>query len=129
MVRNNHSDLVSEILLAYGADPRWRLWRNATGVARAYSGGQIVRYGLVGSPDIIGILSGGVFIGLECKTGNAVQSKEQKAFEKMILQMGGRYRVIRTVGAAGEFLEQESVRIHERLRTPETPEGDAGSLL
>ncbi len=45
--------------------------------------GRPFSYGLKGSPDIIGILKNGKFIGFECKTGGARQSPEQLNFQKM----------------------------------------------
>ena len=58
------------------------------------------RYGLVGSPDIIGILNNGKFVGIECKTGNAKQSEQQKNFEKMCTKFNAIYFVAREKMAA-----------------------------
>lgn len=90
-----HEELIREILLRYGADPFWRIWKNPTGAA--YRNGRAIHYGLKGSADIIGITSQGIFVALEVKTGQARQTKEQKAFEAMVLKMNGIYRVIRRI--------------------------------
>jgi hypothetical protein len=58
------------------------------------SGERVIRFGLKGSSDIIGIYKGR-FLGIEVKTGNARQSKDQKRFQAMIDKMGGIYVVIR----------------------------------
>lgn len=67
-----------------------RVWPNNTGVGRDMSGERIIRFGLKGSSDIIGIYKG-LFLGIEVKTGNAVQSKDQKNFQSMLESMGGIY--------------------------------------
>ena len=71
-----------------------RLWANNTGVGRAMDSDRIVRFGLKGSPDIIGLYKG-LFLGIEVKTGNAKQSKEQKFFQNMVDNLGGIYVVCR----------------------------------
>lgn len=53
----------------------------------------IIVYGKIGHPDISGLLHG-IWIGIEIKTGNAVQSKDQKNFEAMIKKAGGVYIVV-----------------------------------
>jgi hypothetical protein len=91
-----HSRLVNEILLAIGSRPECRVWKNATGTAKSFSGNTI-KFGKKGSSDIIGITSDGKFLAIECKTGAAVQTKEQRTFEKMITFFGGRYILARTI--------------------------------
>ena len=71
-----------------------RVWSNNTGVGRALKEDRIIRFGLVGSPDIIGIYKG-MFLGIEVKTGNARQSKGQKKFQEMVDKLGGIYVVCR----------------------------------
>lgn len=69
------------------------MWKNATGVAER--GGRVIRYGLKGSADILGIVAPGRFLAIEVKTGSAVQTAEQKAFEAVISGMGGLYVLAR----------------------------------
>lgn len=70
------------------------VWANNTGVARDLNyDDRIIRFGLKGSSDIIGTYKG-LFLGIEVKTGNAVQNKFQKNFEKRIRQIGGIYIII-----------------------------------
>ncbi len=90
-----HEDLVKKILLwcAYER-PGWVLWKNNTGKGITFHG-SIVKFGLKGSPDIIGFTENGTFIGIEVKTGKAVQSKYQKAFQWRLEQNKGIYKVIR----------------------------------
>ena len=68
--------------------------KNNTGKGITFHG-SIVKFGLKGSPDIIGFTEHGTFIGIEVKTGNAVQNKFQKAFQKKLEESNGIYKVIR----------------------------------
>ena len=53
----------------------------------------IIVYGKIGHPDLTGIYYGR-WIGVEIKTGNAKQSKDQKNFEQMIKDKNGIYLVV-----------------------------------
>lgn len=64
----------------------------------------MVRYGVIGSADISGILKGGKRLEIEVKTGKAVQSPRQIAFMNMIRAMGGCYCVTRSVEDAVKSL-------------------------
>ncbi len=88
-----HSKLVNEILLVYGARKDLTLWKNATGAVKI--GERFLRFGLKGSPDILGIADGGTFVGIEVKTGAAKQTPEQRLFEAMVWRRGGVYVVAR----------------------------------
>ena len=94
---NNHSKLVNELLLMIGRDfPNIRCWKNATGVTKVKT--RVIKFGLKGSADILGIIKpSGKLLAIECKTGQAIQSKFQKNFENMILDFGGIYLVSHAV--------------------------------
>lgn len=94
---NRHSQLVNDILLMIGAEfQSIRAWKNATGSTKI--GDRFIQFGLKGSADIIGIVSpSGKMLCIECKTGTAVQSSQQKNFQKMIETFGGIYLVARDV--------------------------------
>lgn len=84
------AELQREILHFYGARPDLRLWRQNTGAAML--GGRMVRYGVPGTPDILGLrLPHGQLLGIECKSLKGRQSQEQRAFQKMIESFGGIY--------------------------------------
>jgi len=74
-------------------------WNNPTGKAHfGVDTNSVVRYGLVGSPDIIGIMPNGQFIGIECKRRDGgKQSPEQKAFERASTKRGAIYILARSV--------------------------------
>lgn len=57
------------------------VWRNNTGAYKPNEHGGYVRYGLKGSPDIIGFTPSGRFIGVECKAGYNTQEDSQKLFQ------------------------------------------------
>lgn len=90
-----HSKLVNEILLAFGSRRDLTLWKNASGAVKI--GERFLRFGLKGSPDIIGIADGGRFVGIEVKTGTARQTPEQKLFEAMVFRRGGLYVLARSL--------------------------------
>lgn len=72
------------------------MWKNATGVAKSFGDeDRVIRFGLKGSADILGILQGGKLLAIEVKTGKAVQTKEQKNFQKMVTFFGGEYVLAR----------------------------------
>ena len=104
-----HHRLVKEVLLGIGSDPRIRIWQNNTGVGRSLYTEDVIRFGLEGSPDIVGIHRGtGKFCGIEIKTGKAKQSKEQCAFQRMVQEFNGHYLVCRSVAEAKEWLDRIS---------------------
>lgn len=83
------------------------VWRNNSRTVMMPGKGGKMRpmfFGKVGSPDIIGILPGGRFIGVECKkplgpkggTGGSVQSAEQVEFEKECKARHGLYVLARS---------------------------------
>jgi predicted RecB family endonuclease len=57
-------------------------WRNNTGVAKY--GKRIVRYGEVGSPDILALDKDGRFYGIEVKTGRDKLSPEQIVWHALL---------------------------------------------
>ena len=85
-----------EILREFGARPDMRIWRNNTGTGYSLDGGRIITFGLKGSADILGILTGGRFLGIEVKTSKGRQSKEQVSFQRMIEGFGGLYILARS---------------------------------
>jgi hypothetical protein len=91
------SDLVANILLAFGAHPRVRLWRANVLVAQDKTG-RIVRAGVKGQADISGILAPtGQRIEIELKAPKGRQRPEQVAWQAMIEKHGGLYILARSV--------------------------------
>lgn len=99
-----HTKLVHEILIECGSHPKYRLWKNAVGVGQSFDLKRVVSYGLEGSPDLMGIMAGGFFIGIECKTGRGVQSLPQKRFMEMCRSFGAFYGIAHSVSEAQNLL-------------------------
>jgi len=96
-VARTETTIQSEILLAVGGDPRFRVWRQNTGVGRALTGGAIVRFGVRGGADLSGLIVGtGQRLEIEVKTDRGKQSKAQVRFGNMINECGGLYIVARS---------------------------------
>jgi hypothetical protein len=76
------------------------LWRNNVGTSR--SGGRFIRFGKVGSGDIVGVLPGGLHFELEVKLpdGKWKTTPEQEAHGRRIRELGGIWAVIRSVDEA-----------------------------
>ena len=66
-------------------------WRNNSGKR----GG--VSYGLLGSPDIIGMTKGGRFFGIEVKSATGKMSESQKHFAAQCMLSGGLYILARSL--------------------------------
>ncbi len=116
------SEVLTACLKHLGNRPGVRVWRNQTG-ALPDRAGRIVRFGLTGSADIIGIrrlvvespryisvmlddvplkpvavgAPVGQFIAVECKSATGRQSDAQRAFQRMIDSLGGLYILARDV--------------------------------
>lgn len=71
-------------------------WKNSTGSMPIQN--RYITFGCKGSPDILSIHpTTGVFYGFEIKSGNAVQNKHQKLFEKAVLKRNAFYLVVRSL--------------------------------
>lgn len=80
-------------------------WRNNSGVAR--TDGRWIRYGKVGSADVIGVMPGfGRFIGVETKTDENKLSKSQKEFRAELQSRNGIYIVARSIQELDEKYEE-----------------------
>lgn len=101
MKKSRETVIVNETLLAIGQvyPKQVRAWRNQTGALRDEHN-RLVRFGLTGSPDIIGIIKGGRFFGIELKTSTGRQSEAQKLFEAMVRDLGGIYILARSATEA-----------------------------
>ena len=112
---NAHSALLKAILLEISNDRYGiRAWRNETGLALSPNG-HMIRYGLVGSCDILGICRGGRFLGIEVKTGSGRLRKEQEAFRDMIQRFGGLYILARSLEDVKKGLHHESFNSSDEI--------------
>jgi hypothetical protein len=63
-------------------------WRNSTGAVRI-APGRFIRFGKVGSSDILGCLPDGRFLAVECKAERGRLSPEQRHFLAEVQALGG----------------------------------------
>lgn len=80
-------------------------WRNQAGAIKTPTGG-LVKMGLAGSPDIIGVLDGR-FIGVETKVGKNRQTPLQVEFEQKFRDKGGQYWLVYSLDEFISKLEQK----------------------
>lgn len=91
-------DIKHAILAALGQRSDMRVWNHPTGVARTMDGKRTIRFGLVGSGDICGILAPtGQHLWIETKSRTGQQREQQERFERMVLRHGGIYILARSV--------------------------------
>lgn len=96
-----HGDLVNLLLL--NLNDLGFFWSNPTGTARSMDGRRVIKYGFVGSPDIIGILKpSGKFAGIECKVKKDRQRTEQKTFEQVSTKNGAIYLIAHSIDNTGQ---------------------------
>jgi hypothetical protein len=105
-VANPESVLLAQILLALGSRPDCRVFRNNVGKLPDPRSGRWVTFGLApGAPDIVCVLRGGRFMGIEVKTPTGRLRPEQEAFRDMLLNLGADYVVVRSVEDAVQAVE------------------------
>ncbi len=93
----SESALLARILLALGRDPRCLIWRMNTG-ALPDQHGRMVRFGVPGCADILGILRpSGRFLAIEAKAPGGKQSAQQKLFQTAVMNAGGVYLLVYSV--------------------------------
>lgn len=90
------ADIQAEIMLAIGARPDCRVWRNNSGLYFTPQGNR-VRASVKGAADILGILRGGRFLAIEVKSAAGQLRTEQERFRDMVTALGGLYVVARSV--------------------------------
>lgn len=67
-------------------------WRNQSGAVQTKTG-HLVKFGSVGSPDLVGCVDGR-FVGVECKVGKNTPTEAQLRFGALIEKNGGQYWVV-----------------------------------
>jgi hypothetical protein len=121
----SESQLVRDILLAFGAIPGIRLFRNNVGRLQDRKG-HWVQYGLcVGSSDIIGWHSGR-FVALEVKSATGSLTKEQAAFIEAVRRDNGIAACVRSVDEVATALSVPLPPSHKRDLPKGLPATDRG---
>lgn len=100
-----HTNLVADCL-TWLALKRLFCWENNTGALKVAD--RYIKFGQVGSSDILGVLPDGLILCIECKVPPDKQSKNQEVFERKIKQNHGVYVLIEAINteAAWNALER-----------------------
>jgi len=85
------------------------VWRNNSGALKDETK-RPVFFGKVGSSDILGLLPGGRFICVECKSKKGKLSEKQKDFLAEVERLGGLAIVARSVDDVIEAVESRHCR-------------------
>ena len=100
-------EILHAVLRALGSRPDCRVWRNSVGVAVEPSSGRVVRFGVRGSSDVLGILSGsGRLVSIEVKAPSGRVSQEQQTWLDMVARFGGLSVVARSAADAVNAIEE-----------------------
>ena len=91
----SHSNLIKLVLIELSHARVATAWQNDTGVARSMDGCRVIKFGLKGCSDIVGITKDGRFLAVEIKVGKDFLKPEQIAFKEMIERNNGHHYVIR----------------------------------
>lgn len=108
----SEAEIQQVTLLRLGSRPDFRCWRNNVGAMRG-ANGRVVRFGLPGSADIMGVLQVvalgprvgegrrvGVFVAIELKSATGRMTPDQERFRAMVLHLGGVYILARSADQA-----------------------------
>ena len=93
----SESHVVHAILKAWGNHPRLRIARINTGAARLGPTRRLVRFGVPGTGDIVGIVKPGGRMILECKTLKGRAREDQLIMQRIIREFGGVYEFCRSL--------------------------------
>jgi len=94
-----------EIMLAIGARPFLRIWRQNVGKARSFDGRRVIDFGPPpGAADLSGVLACGRRLEIECKAEGGRLSIDQRTFRNVMQEWGAVYFVARSVEDAEEQL-------------------------
>jgi len=103
----SESTIKSEILV-WLSEHGVLAWNNPTGVGLSADGMRPIRFGLLGSPDILGVIPGtGRFLGVETKTATGRLRDSQAKFRARFERCGGLYVVARSIEDVSAALEKE----------------------
>ena len=103
--RTLESSLVRTVLDYLIHVKRWKVWRNNTGAVR--SDDRLIRFGVVGSADILGVCPDGKFLGVECKVRPNKLTEAQEAWGKEIRERGDVVLVVYSLEELITGLEKE----------------------
>lgn len=108
--------LVVKEIMNYLAIRKVYAWRNNTGAIKTQGqhGDRFLRFGKVGSSDILGVLDDGRFLAIECKAPNGRLSDPQRVFLSNVSRRGGVAIVARSAEEVERALFHPSTWILQR---------------
>jgi hypothetical protein len=109
---------MTRLVLLYGNELGCFLWRNNTMGVNRGNGWQAAGgiQGGVGSPDVLGILPDGTFIGIEIKNKGDRLSSQQITFHDMVCSRNGRVLIITTRNIEEKLNELKDLAILHKPR-------------
>lgn len=102
---SEHTEVINAIIYWLKISNVAFAWKNNSGVFR--KGARVVRFGLPGSPDILGICKDGKFLGIEVKIGKDKQRKEQVEFEDICRKLTGHYLVAKCLQDVVDYFQEK----------------------
>jgi hypothetical protein len=106
--------LIKTAILRYLERRGFFAWNNTTGAVQIRPG-KFLRFGKVGSSDIIGILPDGRFLAVETKAPAGRLSAEQKIFMEKVQGEGGLATIARSWQELDTILRQEGYTVDGSL--------------
>jgi hypothetical protein len=101
----SEAHVLHSILHAWGNHPALRIARINTGAAYPPGSKRLVRFGLPGTADIVGILAPhGRLLMIEAKTSTGKQRKAQAIMQRVVTQFGGLYCLARSLADVDAFM-------------------------
>jgi hypothetical protein len=91
----SHSNLLKLVLIELSHARVATAWQSDTGVARSFDGNRVIKFGLKGCSDIVGITKSGKFLAIEIKIGTDKMRPDQINFLDMIIKNKGFHFIIR----------------------------------
>lgn len=101
----SHSNLLNLTLLEISHARIAKAWRNETGTAKSFDNERVIKYGLKGSSDILGLTKSGRFLAIEIKVGKDFLKPEQINFKDTIERYNGLHFVIRSEDDIKEMIK------------------------
>ena len=95
--RDTQNAVIAALSAAF--HPEGIFWKNDTGTGKSMDGQRVIKFGCVGSPDILGALDGRA-VGVEVKTRRGRQRESQLRFQAAFERAGGLYVVARSTAEA-----------------------------
>lgn len=99
-----HASLVNEIINELSKRADCMVWKGRAGTFRLPRGDGWVDVEPIGIPDVVGVTTGGRWVLIEVKTGDAVLSKAQRSLKAQFELLGAVWCTARSVADAVAYV-------------------------